>query len=372
MSLELAAFVAVAVLIALAVLGAVAFWRGHRRIGTGLLVLVLLAVGGSGAYAWQLGAKVGDIERVKVPAGFDTGRPPDEPGQALTVLLLGTDNPHPREDKPTVAELLAASTWNPGAYRSDSLMLVRIAADRRSAEVVSIPRDSYVPILDAEGVPHGSNKINAAFSLYGPFGTVRTVEELTGMHIDHLAIVDFEGFRDLTTALGGVDVYVPEHVYDPYQKQDWPQGWNHIEGDLALKYVRMRHNLAQGDFDRVRRQQNFLRAVLTKLTDAGTLANPLTVGKVVDAVVGNLTVDDRWTDGDIRGLAIQLRHLRRNDIVFATLPLDHYETIPGVGDANILDPARVRELFGAVQRGRLSAYLEKYPEDGLAGEKGVR
>lgn len=371
MSLQLAAFVAVALVIALAVVGLAAVWRGHRRVGGALLVLVLVAVGGSAAYAWNLNAKLADIPRAKVPAGFDTGRPLKEPGQALTILLLGADNPNPRADKPTVAELLARSTWDPGAYRSDSLMLVRVSADRRSAAVVSIPRDSYVPLVDAEGVPHGSNKINAAFSLYGPFGTVRTVEELTGIHVDHLAIVDFEGFQDLTTALGGVDVYVPEHVYDPKGDQDWPQGWNHVEGVEALKYVRMRYNLPQGDFDRVRRQQNFLRAVLDKLTETGTLANPLRVEGVVDAVVGNLTIDDRWTNADIRSLAVDLRDLRRDDITFATLPKDHYETISGVGAANILDPARVRQLFGAMKRDRLGAYLEKYPDDGLADELSI-
>ena len=104
------------------------------------------------------------------------------------------------------------------------MMVVHIPADRKSAYVVSVPRDSYVPIYDAEGIKHGKNKINEAFSQYGPFGTLRTVENLGDLRIDHMAVIDFEGFHDLTTAVGGVDVYVPEAFYDSKQKVEWEQG----------------------------------------------------------------------------------------------------------------------------------------------------
>jgi LCP family protein required for cell wall assembly len=332
------------------------------------LVLALVA---TGAYAWNLNATLGDLQKVKPPAGWESGHPEEQPTKALNILMLGSDNPNPEVEKPTVAELMADGTWDPGAYRSDSLMLLHIPADRKSASVVSIPRDSYVPIYDGENRQHGQNKINAAFSFYGPFGTVRTIEHLTGLRISHLAIIDFEGFRDLTTALGGVDVYVPEAIYDPQQDQNWPQGWNHIQGSEALKYVRMRYNLPGGDFGRVARQQNFLRAVLGKLTDEGTLGDPIKVRDVLKVIVRYVTVDSTWSTGDIRSLALGLRHLHADRIAYATLPYDHFENIPGVGDSNILDDARAAELWRAVRTDTLGDYLKKYPDDALADEQSV-
>src|ERR671920_2325505 len=127
---------------------------------------------------------------------------------------MGADNPQRLVKKPTVAELLEDGKWDPGAYRSDTMMVVHIPADRKTAYVVSVPRDSYVPIYDDEGNEHDRNKINAAFAEYGPFGTLRTIEELSGVRIDHMAVIDYAGFKDLTAAIDGVDVYVPEAVYD--------------------------------------------------------------------------------------------------------------------------------------------------------------
>ena len=187
---------------------------------------------------------------------------------------MGADDPEQLVDKPTVEELLADGEWDPDAYRSDTVMVVHIPADRKAAYLVSIPRDSFVEIYDETGEAQGKNKINAAFAAYGPYGTRHTVEHLSGLRIDHIAIIDFAGFRDLTTAIGGVDVYIPEAVYDSKQDQQWEEGEVHLEGVLALKYVRMRYGLTQGDFDRVDRQQNFLRAVMQKTLSDDTIGNP--------------------------------------------------------------------------------------------------
>lgn len=370
--LRLAVYVALGGLLAMLVAAFVALVRGRRGWTVGLLAVVLLIGAATAGYAWNLDKKLNDISRITPPAGFSSGRPQAESDpKTLNLLLLGADNPDPSPDKPTVAELLRDGTWDSGAYRSDSIMLVHLPADRRSATVVSIPRDSYVTILDGSGQPHGKNKINAAFSEFGPFGTVRTVEALTGMRIQHLAIIDFEGFRDLTTALGGVDVYVPQTVYDPKRHQNWPKGWNHIEGGTALNYVRMRYGLTYGDFDRVARQQNFLRALLGKLTDDGTLGNPITVQNTVDAIVPYLTVDSGWTNGQIRSLALGLTKLHTDEIRYVTVGKLRYETIDGVGMANILDDAKDAELWAAVKSGRIDEFLAKYPQDGLGDSRHV-
>ena len=369
--LTAALYTAVGLVVVLLVAAGLLWRRGHRRTPLALLLVLLVTGVATGGYAWNLNSTLGKIPTVPLPSGWESGRPEAEPTTALNILLMGADNPEQLVKKPTVAELMADGTWDSGAYRSDSLMVVHIAADRRSASVVSIPRDSYVPIYDAENTQHGENKINAAFSFYGPYGTVRTVEHLTGLRIDHLAIIDFEGFRDLTTALDGVDVYVPESLYDPKQDQEWSQGWHHVQGQEALNYVRMRYNLPGGDFGRVARQQNFLRAVLDKLTASGTLGDPLKVKDILDVVVRYVTVDADWKTGDLRSLALGLRHLTKSDIDFVTMPYDHFENIPGVGDSNILDPARIKELFKAVKDGKVGAYLKKYPDDALPGEKDV-
>ena len=278
---------------------------------------------------------------------------------------MGADDPHQLEDKPTVAELLADGEWDPGAYRSDSMMVVHLPADRKSAFVVSVPRDSYVPIHDGEGVKHGRNKINEAFASYGPFGTLRTIENLSDLRIDHMAIIDFKGFRDLTTAVGGVDVYVPESFYDSQQDVEWKQGQNHLEGVLALKYVRTRHGLANGDFDRVDRQQNFLRALMAKVLDDGTIGNPVKFTDTLEAITKHLTVDASWKSGDIRGLALSMRNLDARKVRFMTLPLDHYETVPDAGSVNIIAAGRARELWTAVETDKVGRYLKAHPEDEL-------
>ncbi len=234
---------------------------------------------------------------------------------------MGADNPQRLVKKPTVAELLEDGQWDPGAYRSDTMMVVHIPADRKTAYVVSVPRDSYVPIYDAEGEQHGKNKINAAFAEYGPFGTWRTIENLSGVHIDHMAVIDYAGFNELTEAIGGVDVFVPQTVYDSAQDQEWTQGWHHVEGELALKYVRMRHGLLGGDFDRIDRQQNFLRAVLQKTLSDGTIGNPVKLSKVLGAITGHLAVDGDWSTKDLRNLALSLRGLNSKNVRFMTLPL---------------------------------------------------
>lgn len=348
-------------------------WMRHQRQWAGVFLALVVGVLGAGAaYGWSLNGALGDI--TKIPTGdLDQGERPDpEAGRALNILLLGSDNPNPRDEKPTVAELLAGGAWDPGAYRSDSIIVLHIAEDRRHASMVSIPRDSYVRIYDAQGSPHERNKINAAFSAYGPLGTLRTVENLTGLRIDHLAMIDFEGFRDVTTALGGVDVFVAETFTDTNNDYTWTQGWHHLEGEEALRYVRTRYGLEQGDLDRVRRQQNFLRALLEKMTDDGTVGNPSRLRATVQAVVPYLTIDDTWSTGDLRSLILDLRGLKPDRISYATLPLDHYETIDGVGAANILDDARVAELFEAVSQDAVKDYLKQYPEDGLGDEDEVR
>ena len=347
--------------------------RHHRRIASGLLAGALVVVAATTWYALSLNGKIDAIPRINsdVLNTNEESRPPKAPNKAVNILLMGADNPQRLVKKPTVAELLEDGQWDPGAYRSDTMMVVHIPADRKTAYVVSVPRDSYVPIYDAEGEEHGKNKINAAFAEYGPFGTWRTIENLSGVHIDHMAVLDYAGFNDLTEAIGGVDVYVPETVYDSAQDQEWTQGWHHVQGELALKYVRMRHGLLEGDFDRIDRQQNFLRAVLQKTLSDGTIGNPVKLSKVLGAITGHLAVDGDWSTKDLRNLALSLRGLDSGKVRFMTLPLASYETIPGVGSSNIIDEPAAKVLWKAVLDDKVGPYLKNHPDDELPDPKDV-
>lgn len=366
-----------AILLVLAVLGLVAgavweFRHGQRRWASVLLVGALVIVGTVGWYGWNLNLKLGNIQRASSEPLKHGQRPapPPKPTKALNILLMGADDPHQLIKKPTIAQLAAEGRWTPGAYRSDTMMLVHIPADRKAAYVVSIPRDSYLPIYDAEGNQHGKNKINEAFSAYGPYGTFRSIENFSGLRIDHMAIVDFQGFRDLTTAVGGVDVYIPQTVYDSKQQQQWNKGEVHLQGNLALKYVRMRYGLINGDFDRVDRQQNFLRALMEKVLADNTIGNPVKFSHTLDALTKHLTIDSDWTNSDIRKLAISLQGLGAKNVKFVTLPFARYGTVDGLS-VNIVDEAASKSLFKAVADDKLAEWLKANPDAVLPPPKKV-
>ena len=360
---ELALLLLAAGVLALVALGVREAVRGHRRAATALGLVALAVVGAVAWYGWSLNATLGDIDRAPdtVLGVNEDQRPERTPTEALNLLLMGADDEHQLVDKPSIAEMLADDDWIVGNYRSDTLMFVHVPADRSSAYVVSIPRDTYTTVYDAEGTPEGKDKINAAFSTHGPYATWRTVEQLSGVRVDHMAVIDYRGFRDLTTALGGVDVYVPETVTDTQMGKTWTRGWHHLEGNEALLYVRMRHGFSDGDFSRIDRQQNFLRTLLAKVVDDGTVANPVRFRRTVAAIAGQLTVDESWSAGDIRSLALSMRGIDPDRIVYLTLPLDHYEDT-AAGSSVIVDEKAVRELFRAVESDRVCRWVREHPD----------
>jgi LCP family protein required for cell wall assembly len=369
---------AAVLLIAMAILGlaGLAVWRwrlGHRRWAALLALGAVVVAATSGWYAYALNAKIAEIPRADdgILSTNEDLRPDSKPTKAVNILLMGADNAERLVDKPTVAELLADGTWDPGTYNSDTMMVVHIPANRKAAYVVSVPRDSYVPIYDGEGVEHGKDKINAAFRDYGPFGALRTVEQLSGVRIQHMAVIDYAGFNQLTRAIGGVEVYIPDTFTDTQQKVTWEQGWQHLEGERALQYVRTRHGLEGGDFQRIDRQQNFLRAVLRKTLSDGTIGNPVKLSEVLSAVKDHLTVDDSWSTGALCSLAFSMRGIDASKVRFMTLPLGEYRTDPVAGAINLIDEEAARLLWKAVLDDRVGRYLKAHPDDELPDEKQV-
>ena len=341
-------------------------WARRHWLLTGLLgVLLVLGIGG-GAWVWYLNHLTGSIEKFALTLP-EKDRPPPAPTEALNILLAGADN----GPGPSIAQDVAAGVWEPDQHRSDTIMIMHVSADRQHVSLVSIPRDSYVEIYDENGEPTGKAKINDAFAQYGPSGYLSTIEHLTGLRMDHLAIMDWKGFRDLTTALGGVEVYIPETFYDESQKITWEQGSTDLEGQQALQYVRTRYGLTNGDFDRIKRQQNFMRAMMDKLVSNGTTSNPVRLTNVLEVVVANMTVSDDWSTSDIRSLAFSLRGISSQDVTFVTAPLGEYDTTRDGADIVRLAEPDSQDLWAAIEDGQVTQWAAAHQDSRLGKAQNV-
>lgn len=254
----------------------------------------------------------GEIEYLEDPFSSITDRPetPDGEGEeaaadAVNILVLGSDSRISAGDP---------DQWEFGAQRTDAILLVHIPADRQSAQIVSIPRDSWV---DVPG--WGMNKVNAAFSFGGPTLLIQTVEALTGIYIDHFAVTDFEAFAELTDELGGVEITLPDGL-DSGGVQLEP-GTHTLNGEQALAYVRQRYGLSGGDFDRVQRQQNWMRAILQAAIDDGILTDPVALTSFLRTAASAVAVDAGFTIDEMRNLALSMREVRPGNLTFMTVPV---------------------------------------------------
>jgi anionic cell wall polymer biosynthesis LytR-Cps2A-Psr (LCP) family protein len=298
-------------------------------IGMAVAVVVIVAgTAGAGLYfANKFDKNVKRIDNVfgELPQGERPGKAATAT-DAMNILLVGSDMRAPGQT--TGSAGLPAG----GSQRSDTIMLVHIPADRKNAYLVSLPRDSWVPIPG-----RGTAKINAAYAYGGPTLLVRTLEKLTDVQIDHYAQIDFAGFKSMTDAVGGVDV----------------PGAGHLDGESALAYVRERHHLAHGDFDRIKRQQAFLRALMAKST--GKLTDPGALTGLLDAVTRSVSVDDGMSGGDLRSLTLSMRGVRSADVHFSTAPT---KGTGMVGDQSVvfLDPPADRVLWTAMRNDEMSTW----------------
>jgi LCP family protein required for cell wall assembly len=320
-----------------------------------LLLIVPLVMGGAGvivfgSYSGYVYKQLDDIPRFELNVGPDSTRPRRPKDRTQNILLIGVDEGGGAD----VQEAVAAEHWSPGVFRSDSIMFLHIPEDRKSADLISIPRDSYVPVPG-----YGTTKINAAFSYGGPSLLVKSVELLTGVYVDHVAVIDFSGFEDFTTALGGIDVYVPETVTDTMRQYTWTQGWHHLAGEKALWYVRMRYGLKRSDFDRVQRQQNFLRAIADKAASAGMLTDPIERIRLVKQVQKFVALDEGLDARVLGGLLESSRKIRAKDMHVATVPFTGTPTIDGASVVTLDVPA-VRSMFEALVKERFVQWLKRH------------
>jgi LCP family protein required for cell wall assembly len=344
------------------------FVRRHPVI-IGLVAVAAVLCAGAGGYLYYLNHTIGTIDHANFTGDLpEDMRPAKIDNEAVHILMAGVD----RGNGDSVGQFIDAG-WRPGVFRSDTIMMLHVTADRDHAYLVSIPRDSYVRIFNAKGHFEEKNKINVALSVYGPGAYVSTVEHLTGLRMDHQVIVDWAGFKDIADALGGVEVYIPESFYDSSQKIQWIAGRQNLKGDEALAYVRTRYNLPDesGDFGRIARQQNFLRAMMGKMLSKGTLANPFRLTNTLKAVVRYITVDDGFSTGEIRSLALSLRGLETDDVTFVTAPWSGYGN--EVGSTVHLNMKQCQALWTAMADDDIAGYVQKYGNESgvLKGPKSV-
>jgi LCP family protein required for cell wall assembly len=282
--------------------------------------VLLISCGGWVVYSYFNGK----IHQVALDLG--TGRP-DSKNDATNYLLVGTDS----------------RLGTNGAYghvdgeRSDTTIIVHIAKDNK-VTLLSIPRDTYVTIpsyTDAKGTLHRAdkNKFNSAIADGGPSLLVRTVEALTKVRIDHYISMDLEGFKNITNAIGGVEVCIlpsnnrikidgriSTNTHDPMSGFEGGPGTITVKGDQALAFVRQRYGLPNVDLDRIKRQQYFIGAVLRKIMQDGVLTSPVKLEGLLSTATSALTLDDKTDIADLRKLAGRLRGISSGSLATETLP----------------------------------------------------
>ena len=314
------------------------------------IALVVVAAVVASTYVANLAETFNSKTRVIGQAFPDEqSRPVKNPDDgSLNFLLLGVD--HGAEGTKTSDLLQAGGT----DQRSDSMMLMHIPEDRKGVYVMSIMRDLYTDIPG-----YGSHKINSAMALGGVPLVVQTVEGLFETKIDHVAMVDFEGFKDLTTALGGVSVNNDiEFSSTDSKKYHYPVGDIVLEGNKALRFVRERKPFVDGDYQRVRNQQKFIKAVMDELLSKDTLTNPSTVFEIIDKVSPYLALDDGLDAATAAGIGLQLKDLRSSGIKMFTLPTAGIGTSPDGQSIVERDEQAIVDIGKALRTDTFKTYLD--------------
>jgi LCP family protein required for cell wall assembly len=325
--------------------------------------ILVLAVIGVVADALYLNSLIGHDPTV-IPSGATRPSKQPDAAKAQNFVLIGSDTRQGKSGKGTGGS-------NVQGARSDTTILMHISAGNSGATLISIPRDSYVQIPSCVVGPNNKtsspemNKFNAAFSIgseydnkYGPSCTVHTIESLTGIHIDHFAVIDFAGFEHMVNALGGVHMCVAQPLYDPIVHDaagyhgsglNLPAGQSvDINGTQALALMRARYALdGGGDLPRIHRQQQFIGAMIRKATSTGLIANPYRLQSFLHAAASSLTTDG-FGLGTMKTLAEALRRVGAGGVRLLTVP--NVTSYPGMpyGDVE-WDPTKAPALWNAIK-----------------------
>jgi LCP family protein required for cell wall assembly len=294
------------------------------RIAAGITALVMVSLG---LLLWAAYRSLdANITTIDPTAGLGDVRPAKE-NQSMDILVIGSDS---REGANS-----AIGGESPGL--ADTVLVVHLSADNSWAAAVSIPRDSMVEMPDCfapDGrlVPGAVRQFNSAYSIGGPACVQRTVESLTDLRIDDFVVVDFVGFTAMVDAIGGVPIYIEAPISDPHSKIFFDPGCQVLDGKESLDYVRVRKGVEGGDgsdISRIERQQQFLVALIQKVTSAQVLFNPVELYAFLEAATESLTTSPGL--GSIRSMAsvaIRAREVGLDRIEFTTVPVEAYPPDP--------------------------------------------
>ncbi|MFW6693366.1 LCP family protein [Streptomyces sp. MAR4 CNX-425] len=316
-----------------------------RRVGVGLALFVL-AVSGVGWYFYQRfesnitvdSATARELQR------YEEERPAPAAGGASNILLLGSDSR-------AGTDRYGRDT---GVEHSDTAVLLHLAGDRDGVTAMSIPRDLMVPIPDCRrrGGDGSSgkqvNQFNFSFAYGGAACTIRVVEKLVGVRVDHHVIIDFQGFKKVVDAVDGVEVCLPEPVRDKSANLRLPAGRQVLDGEQALGYVRARKSLDGGsDTQRMARQQEFMASLVNKVQSNGVLFNPMRLAPLLDAVTSALTANEELSSlAELYDLVRIVRDVPGERVHFLTVPRRPYRLDPNRDE--LVQPA-AGKLFEALR-----------------------
>ncbi|WP_236243405.1 LCP family protein [Streptomyces sp. CC228A] len=332
--------------------------RWAARAATALSVLVLAASGVGHAVMTSLDTGIGRVDAFKDMKN----RPKD--GDGTNILLVGTDG----RDDISAADKARYRLGGTPCRCTDTIILAHISQDRRRASLVSLPRDSYAELPEhtdaTTGKQHGPHpvKLNAAYAEGGPNLTVRTVERMTGVKIDHYLEVDFTSFMRTVDAVGGVRICSVRPMKDAKTGLDLPAGTHLLDGGQALQYVRSRYVDGTSDLGRMQRQQRFLAALVDRASSDPALLNPMRFRRVVAAMAGSVRADEGFGAAEMVALAKAMRGFRTSSSEFTTVPVEPVgAAVQGVGSTVQWDAEGARRLFDAIREDRPLVTAEPAP-----------
>ncbi|WP_043678342.1 LCP family protein [Streptomyces xylophagus] len=262
-----------------------------RRIGRWILLsLAVLVLAGAGTAYWLYSGIDGNIKHVDIDKAIGDDRPEKLPTSGQNILILGSDSRAGANAKLDDDKVAGA--------RSDTVLVMHIPEGRKKAVAISIPRDTLVTRPECtrkNGSTVASAKrvmFNSIYSQVGPACVVKTVEQISGIRMDHYVEVDFAGFKDLVDAIGGVTVTVDEDIHDTVSGLNLTKGTHRLNGTESLKFVRTRYGIGDGsDLGRIGLQQQFMLALLTEIQKQDLLGSPVKAYKIADQLTAALTTD---------------------------------------------------------------------------------
>ncbi len=304
-----------------------------------LFILVLIFVP---LYAWS--------KITKVDAMPDGERPPETPG--MTYLLVGSDS---REGL-SAEEKRRLGTGSTAGRRTDTIMLLHVPDSDGPPVLVSIPRDSYVPIPG-----HGKNKINAAFAFGGPKLLTKTVEDVSGLRMDAYVEIGFGGFVSVIDSVGGIKMCLPKAMKDKDAHINLPAGCQKLNGVNALGYVRARKSDPKGDLGRVERQREMVGAVGKEAVSWKTVVNPFRYYRVATSGASALSVDQDTGPIDLFRFARGMQSVAGGNGVTLTVPVADSNFSTKNGSAVKWDTDKALALFEALKNDRTTG-LEQFAQ----------